>query len=49
VALLGALLADHAGGGRGGRSLSLQVPLIVATCGYLAAVTLAWFATRPDS
>ncbi|HEY2443328.1 MAG TPA: MFS transporter [Streptosporangiaceae bacterium] len=49
VALLGALLAGHAGGGRGGRGLSLQVPLIVATCGYLAAVTLAWFATRPDS
>ena len=44
VALLGALLA---GGGNGGPALSLQKPLIVAAIGYVIAVALAWFATRP--
>ena len=45
VALLGALLA---GGGNGGPALSLQKPLIVAAIGYVIAVGLAWFATRPE-
>jgi len=37
VAVLGALL---------GRSLSLHVPLLVATAGYLIAIALAWIAIR---
>ena len=45
VALLGSLLA---GGGNGGPALSLQKPLIVAAIGYVIAVGLAWFATRPE-
>lgn len=57
VALLGALLAgsgssSNAGGGGGGGSsggaLTLHTPLIVAAAGYVIAVGLAWFATRPE-
>ena len=42
VALLGALLA-----GGGGSAVTLQKPLIVAAVGYVIALGLAWFATRP--
>ena len=49
VALLGALLAGGSGGsGGGGHALSLHTPLVVAAAGYVIAVGLAWFATRPD-
>ena len=43
MALLGALLA-----GGGGSAVTLQKPLIVAAVGYVIAVRLAWFATRPQ-
>ncbi len=39
VAVLGSLLGH-------GRSLSLHVPLLVATAGYLVAIALAWFSLR---
>jgi DHA2 family methylenomycin A resistance protein-like MFS transporter len=39
VAVLGALLGQ-------GHALSLHVPLLVATAGYLVAIALAWFAIR---
>ena len=59
VALLGALLvggsrghsgSGHSGAGSsgGGHALSLHAPLIVAAAGYVIAVGLAWFATRPE-
>jgi DHA2 family methylenomycin A resistance protein-like MFS transporter len=44
VALLGSLLT---GAGPGGHGLALQVPLTVAAGSLLAAVGLAWVATRP--
>ncbi len=43
VALLGSLLAGH-----GSHAMSLRVPLSVAAAGYLAAIGLAWVATRPS-
>jgi DHA2 family methylenomycin A resistance protein-like MFS transporter len=46
VALLGALLT---GTGHGQHGLAMQVPLSVASAGLLAAVGLAWTATRPGS
>ena len=39
VAVLGSLLGH-------GRELSLHVPLLVATAGYLIAIALAWFSLR---
>jgi DHA2 family methylenomycin A resistance protein-like MFS transporter len=55
VALLGALLVGGSSGnsgagnsGSGGHALSLHAPLIVAAAGYVIAVGLAWFATRPE-
>jgi DHA2 family methylenomycin A resistance protein-like MFS transporter len=42
VALLGSLL----GGGGAGHALSLRVPLLVATAGYLVAIALAWITIR---
>jgi MFS transporter, DHA2 family, methylenomycin A resistance protein len=44
VALLGSLLT---GTGQGQHALALPVPLSVAAAGLLAAVGLAWIATRP--
>lgn len=44
VALLGSLLTTA---GPGGHGLALQVPLTVAAGSLLAAVGLAWVATRP--
>jgi DHA2 family methylenomycin A resistance protein-like MFS transporter len=46
VALLGSLLT---GAGHGQHGLALQVPLSVAAASLLAAVGLAWTATRPGS
>jgi MFS transporter, DHA2 family, methylenomycin A resistance protein len=46
VALLGSLLT---GAGQGQHGLALQVPLSVAAASLLAAVGLAWTATRPGS
>ena len=46
VALLGSLLT---GTGHGQHGLAMQVPLSVASAGLLAAVGLAWTATRPGS
>ena len=55
VPLLGALLVGGSSGnngsgnnGGGGHALSLHAPLIVAAAGYVIAVGLAWFATRPE-
>jgi len=39
VAVLGSLLGH-------GRQLSLHVPLLVATAGYLIAIARAWFSLR---
>ena len=44
VALLGSLLTRT---GQGQHALALQVPLGVAAASLLAAVGLAWTATRP--
>jgi DHA2 family methylenomycin A resistance protein-like MFS transporter len=44
VALLGSLLT---GTGQGQQALALPVPLSVAAAALLAAVGLAWIATRP--
>jgi MFS transporter, DHA2 family, methylenomycin A resistance protein len=46
VALLGSLLT---GTGQGQHALAMQVPLSVAAASLLAAVGLAWLATRPGS
>ena len=48
VAVLGALLGSGTGsaGDGHGSALSLRVPLLVATGGYLIAIALAWIAIR---
>jgi DHA2 family methylenomycin A resistance protein-like MFS transporter len=49
VALLGSLLGGAGTGGTGGghgAALSLRVPLLVATAGYLIATALAWVTIR---